>query len=210
MLTDHQIEDLAKRMNIPLAGVYFKNELPKIETNKTYIINLQDSETEDGEENQGTHWVMLQVNKTPNGTFLPFYFDSFGQPPPEILKSKVKKEFKLYLPYQTKDIQSLMNNACGFYCLALAHFINYFKLRTGYFYNDIDDFIDLFDDLNTSIDWKKNEHILKMFFQSEDPTMRKPIDTNIENTDEYKRIISEDTGKGIDINKIPVDIKMMD
>lgn len=207
MLTDHQIEDLAKKMNIPLAGVYFKDELPKIETNKTYIINLQDSETDGGDQNGGTHWVMLQVNKTPNGTIEPFYFDSYGQPPPEILISTIKKQFKKYLPYTTKDIQSLMNNACGFYCLALSHFINYFKGRTGHFYKDIDDFLDLFDDLNKSIDWKKNEYILKHFFQSEDPTLRKPINTDIDNTEEYKRIVGEDTGSGIDLTKIPVNVK---
>ena len=70
MLTDTQIEDLAQRMSIPLAGVFFKNELPKqLEPNKTYIINLQDSETDDGEQNEGTHWTMLQVNKTPNGKY---------------------------------------------------------------------------------------------------------------------------------------------
>jgi len=69
MLTDSQIEDLAKKMSIPLAGVYFKDELPKkLEPNKSYIINLQDSETDDGKQNEGTHWTFLQVNETPKWT----------------------------------------------------------------------------------------------------------------------------------------------
>ena len=37
-------------------------------------------------------------------------------------------------------------------------------------------FLHYFDDLNKSIDWKKNEYILKMLFQSSDPALRKEID----------------------------------
>ena len=198
MLTDSQIEDLAKRMNIPLAGVYFKDELPfKLQTNKTYIINLQDSTTDDGHENDGTHWTMLQINQTPNGTIEPIFFDPYGQPPSEIIKKDVKRCFKKYLPYTNKDVQSLMNNACGFYCLALAHFINASQYRTGHFYDDVNIFMDMFDDLNKSIDFKKNEYILKHFFQSSNPELRKAIDV-IKPLDS---INSEDERGGIDAFK---------
>lgn len=176
MLTDLQIEQLADRMQIPLGGVYFKDELPKLIPNKTYIINLQDSETDDGTQNEGTHWTLLQVNKYPSGKIEPIFFDPYGAPPSESIKSAVKKQFNCYLPYTNKDIQSLMNNACGFYCLALGHFINVFKGRTNSLYNDVDMFMDMFEDLNQSIDFKKNEYILKHFFQSEDPKLRKEID----------------------------------
>ena len=67
-----------------------------------------------------------------------------------------KKSFNKHLPHTTKDVQSLMNNACGFYCLALAHFINAFRERTGDIYKDVDDFIDLFDRINTRVSIKKN------------------------------------------------------
>ena len=41
MLTDQQIEDLAHSMGIPIAGCYFKDELPKkLEANKSYFINI--------------------------------------------------------------------------------------------------------------------------------------------------------------------------
>jgi len=177
MLTDHQIEDLAQRMSIPLEGVYFKDELPYgLKENKTYIINLQDSETDDGDQNEGTHWTMLQVNKTPNGKYEPIFFDPYGAPPSEAIKERVKRKFNVYLPHTTKDIQSLMNNACGFYCLALAHFINASKYRSNHLYTDVENFLDMFDDLNHSIDFKKNEYILKHFFRAEDPALRKEID----------------------------------
>jgi hypothetical protein len=195
MLTDGQIIELSKRMNIPLEGVYFKDELPrKLKTNKSYIINLQDSKNDDGVSNEGTHWTFLQIHETPNGKIEPIYFDPYGQPPPEIIKKRVKENFKKYLPYNNKDIQSLMNNACGFYCLALAHFINAYQKRTGIFYTDVDDFLDCFDDLNKSVDWKKNEYILKMFFQAKDPKLRKEIDV----LKPIDSIVDEDSGKGID------------
>jgi hypothetical protein len=63
--------------------------------------------------------------------------------------------------------------------------------------------MEMFDDLNKSIDFKKNEYILKHFFRSEDPSLRKEIDV----------ITSEDEKGGIDAfknhNKIEVDTKMM-
>jgi len=202
MLTDLQIEELAKRMSVPLEGVYFKDELPKpLKCNMTYIINLQDSITEEGDENGGTHWTMFQVNKIKD-KYLPFYFDSFGAPPPEAVKMAIKKEFKAHTPYTKKDIQSLMNNACGYYCLALSHYINKYSGRTGVFYDDIDDFLDMFDDLNTSIDWKKNEYILKQFFLEEDKNKRMNNDVYDKSYEDYERIVEED-GKRIDIDKIP-------
>lgn len=208
MLTDTQIEELAHRMSIPLAGVYFKDELPKqLETNKTYIVNLQDSVTDDGKSNDGTHWTMLQINKTPKGQIEPIYFDPYGQPPSEAIKEAVQRNFHVYLPFTKKDIQSMMNNACGFYCLAMAHFINACPLRTCHFYNDVEEFLDIFDDLNTSVDWKKNEYLLKLFFQNEDPTKRKDIDVHSQTHDDYERILKEDTGGGIDLMKVPIDMK---
>jgi hypothetical protein len=206
MLTDLQIEDLAGRMNVPYGGCFFKDELPHIETNKAYIINLQDSEDDDGNQNSGTHWTLLYVRKTPKNNIEPIFFDPYGAPPSESIKSAVKKDFNKYLPYTKKDIQSLMNNACGFFCLAMAHFITAFRGRTNDLYTDVDNFLDMFDDLNTSIDWKKNEYILKMFFQSEDPTKRKPIDVLPDSHDFYDKILNEDEKGNPDLMRIPVQL----
>lgn len=203
MLTDHQIEDLSKRMNIPLEGCFFKDQLPKtLKYNKVYIVNLQDSETDEGHENEGTHWTLLYVRETPKGQKQPIYFDPYGCSPSENIKDIIQKQCKMKCPYTEKDIQSLMNNACGFYCLALAHFITFSKYRSNDLYTDVDNFLDMFDDLNKSIDWKKNEYILKMFFQSEDPTKRKSIDVISHTHDDYDRIIKEDLKGGVDMMKL--------
>ena len=211
MLTDSQIEDLSNRMNIPLEGCFFKDDIPNpINYNKVYIINLQDSEDDEGNQNDGTHWTLLYVRETPKKQLQPIYFDPYGQPPPENLKSIIKKQCKMELPFTTKDIQSLMNNACGFYCLALGHFICAYKGRSNDLYTDVDVFMDMFDDLNHSVDWKKNEYILKHFFLAEDPTLRKPIDVLPEDHSFYDKILNEDEKGGKDIMKLPVNVNVMD
>jgi len=64
----------------------------------------------------------------------------------------------------------------------------------------------MFDDLNKSVDFKKNEYILKHFFRSEDPSLRKEIDV-IKPTDS---ITGEDEpSKRPDVFKMPVDINYM-
>jgi len=203
-LTDDQIKRLSGKMGIPLGGVFFKNELQDIQYNKSYFINMQDSVDETGQLNPGTHWVLLQVNKYPSGDIAPFYFDSYGVAPPEDVKKAVEKlTGRKWLPYNKKDIQSLMNNACGFYCLALAHYINASKFRSGMLYKDIDTFLEIFDDLNHSVDFKKNEYILQHFFRSEDATKRKEIDV-IKPIDSIK---TDSEKGGIDMMKIPLDVK---
>jgi hypothetical protein len=200
-LTDTQITNLCKRMNIPLADIVFKDELnAPLEYNKAYFINLEDSHDEDGKENDGTHWTFLQLVKYPNGKIEKIFFDPYGAPPSENVKKAVKATTKTEgLPFTEKDIQSLMNNACGFYCLAIGHYINSSKYRSGSLYDDVNDFMNIFDDLNKSCDFKKNEYILKHFFRSEDPSLRTEVDV----------ITTSDEKGGIDMMKIPVGVKMM-
>ena len=199
-LTDSQIKDLAKKMDIPLGGVFFKDELPSLELNKFYMVNLEDSEDENGNQNTGTHWTCFQITKYPNGKIEKIYFDPYGAPPPEDVKKAVAEASgSKGLPYTEKDIQSLMNNACGWYCLAFGHFINASKFRSNNLLNDASSFLEMFEDLNKSVDFKKNEYILKHFFRSEDPSLRKDIEV----------ITEENTPGGIDAFKMPVDVKLM-
>jgi len=201
MLNNDQLEELCSKMDIPLEGVFFKDELPKkLVYNKAYIINLDNGIDEDGNQTDGTHWTCLQVNKYPGGKIEPFFFDPYGAPPSESVKHFVKSNCAKYLPYNTKDIQSLMNNACGWYCCALLHWINSSQFRTKDLYTDVESFLSMFEDLNKSVDFKKNEYILKHFFRSSDPALRKKIDV-ISNTE---HITSEDEKGGI---RIPVDVK---
>ncbi len=206
MLTDSQITELSKKMSIPLELVCFKDELPrKLVYNKSYVINLDDAFDEKGNQNEGTHWTALQINKYPDGKVEPIFFDPYGQPPSENIKKFVLDNTGKKLPYNTKDIQSLMNNACGFFCLAFLHFINAWDHRTKDLYDDVACFLEYFDDLNKSIDWKKNEYILKHFFQPSDPKLRQQIEVIAD----IKSITEQYTCNGTDILKIPVDVNLM-
>lgn len=202
-LTDLQIKDLSKKMRIPLGEVCFKDELPsKLQFNKTYIVNLEDSVDEQGNQNEGTHWTMVQCNKNGNGSMESIFFDPYGAEPSEIIKKVVKNTTNKGLPHTKKDIQSLMNNACGFYCLALAHFINASEHRSNNLHDDVCTFLELFDDLNKSVDFKKNEYILKHFFRSSDPALRVPVEV-------LDTVTNQDEKGGIDAFKIPVEVNNM-
>lgn len=182
MLTDSQIEELCVRMNIPLAtnkGIAFKDEIKAndLEYNKSYFVNLDDEYDGEGRLNSGSHWTCFQIAKYPSGEIAPIYFDPFGIGPPENIKEQVMKFCKKKLPFTTKDIQSMMANACGWYCCAYLHFINNFSHRCMDIYEDTELFLSYFDDLNKSADFMKNEFILKQFFQAKDPNLRRPITT---------------------------------
>ncbi len=204
-LTDRQIRELCQKMKIPLAtkkGIIFKNEIPcNLEYNKAYFINLEDEYNAEGLLNNGSHWTCFQIAKYPSGKVAPIYFDAYGMPPPEIVKEKIMKFCKQKVPFNTKDIQSLMANACGWYCCAYLHYINNFSHRTGDIYLDTEQFLEYFEDLNKSTNFLKNEYVLKHFFQSEDPKLRKEI-TTIADTDS----ITEDTNGGIDAFKIQMNV----
>ena len=179
MLSDIQLKELCKSMNVPLAkdGIRFKTEFQPstLEYNKSYIVNLDDEYDEEGHLKSGTHWTCFQINKSPNGTIEPIYFDPFGVGPPEELKENIMKFCKKKLPFTTKNVQSMMANACGFYCTAYLHYINNFSHRSHDIYDDTECFLSYFDDLNKSTDFLKNEFILKQFFQAQDPAKRKDI-----------------------------------
>lgn len=177
MLTDADLRQLASKMSVPLEFIGFKDDLPKrVKSNKAYIINLENEENIDGENNVGSHWTCFYVNEYPNSKVEAIYFDPFGFPPPEIVKKVVKDTYGVSLPHTKTDIQSLMSNACGWYCMAFLHFITANPLRSKSLYDDVAIFMSMFLDLNEKTDWKQNEWMLKQFFQPKDPALRKPID----------------------------------
>jgi hypothetical protein len=201
-LTDTQLRDLSKAMEFPLADVCFKNEMPKkLEFNKGYMINIEDAEDEEGNRNGGSHWTALQINNYPNGKIEGIYFDPYGVGMPQDVEKAVKDTIGKKIPHTTKDIQSLMNNACGYYCSAFLHFINASQYRTKNLYEDVNNFLDMFDDLNKSVDFKKNEYILKHFFRAKDAESRMPVDID--------NIVEADTGNNVDLTRIPVGVNVM-
>jgi len=193
-LDDRQIFELAKRMNVPLVFCDFKDKLSKkkLQFNKSYIINMEDEyDKETGQRNEGSHYTCFQVNKLTNGKTIGCYFDSYGMPPPKAVEDFVKMK----IPYNNKQIQGRLNNACGWYSLAFLHFINASQYRSQHLASDCETFCEMFDDLSNDENLHlKNEFILKHFFRSKDRELRKPIEvgggvtlnTNTISTDDSK------------------------
>ena len=165
MLTNFQLIDIAKAMKYPLERVCFKTELSEepLKYNKGYIINIQDETNETtGEDNDGTHWVALYVEKHKDGKVHPFYCDSYGVAPPEEVKAFVG----CYIPYSTKDTQSIMNDCCGFYASSFLFFVSASRYRCHNIYQDAETYLELFKDLAVSNEFKQNEWVLQQFFNT--------------------------------------------
>jgi len=142
MLTNFDLEKIAKNYDVKLIGIYSKNELDKLPIeNGNYIINLDD--------NIGSHWTALNINKNKG-----IYFDSFGCVPPQNVISFVKQKPNIKFGYNNFIIQDLESEKCGFYCIAFLLFFN--RSQNKDIYKATNDFIQLFKD-NTL----ENDEILK-------------------------------------------------
>ena len=160
MLSNFDVDDLVVKMNITnFKGCYYKDLLKKVEPNSSYIINLNSEYDEDNKRNGGSHWVALVIDDDKQG----MYFDPYGIGVPlEITNLLKSNQYKIY--HANKNIQSLMSNLCGFFCLGFIYFLTVSKQRTKNIINDTSIFLDLFEDLDKVNDVYKNEFILSLFF----------------------------------------------
>ena len=56
MLSNHDIDELVQKLNIPnFKGCYYKDKLKTIQSNSSYIINLNSELDEHGNRNKGSH-----------------------------------------------------------------------------------------------------------------------------------------------------------
>ena len=144
MLTNFDLEKIAKNYDVKLIGIYSKNELDNLQIeNGNYIINLDDD--------IGSHWTALNINKNKG-----IYFDSFGCVPPQNVIDFVKQRKNIRFGYNNFIIQDLESEKCGFYCIAFLLFLNRSKNKD--IYKATNDFIELFKD-NTL----ENDEILKKY-----------------------------------------------
>jgi hypothetical protein len=91
-------------------GVYSKNELPTLQRNKFYIINLESSDA-----GRGSHWTVFFYNKP----LTSIYYDSFGF----IAPLEVQEKITPYI-YNENEIQNYKSSACGYYCIAFIKFLH--------------------------------------------------------------------------------------
>ena len=91
------------------------------------------------------------------------YFDSYGERDPVEIRNLLKYN-QYSIAHTKKNIQSLMSNLCGFFCLSLIYFLSVSKFRTNNLINDASIYLELFEDLDKVNDVYKNEFVLSLFF----------------------------------------------
>jgi len=141
-LSNIQLEELIKKMNLPLNQIIMRDEADKINKDGFYIINLDTSK------GIGSHWTSLYYHPLKS-----YYFDSFGFVPPFDVEDIIS-------PYihNNKDIQDFDSDACGYYCIAFIKFLNDKENKELGF----KEFLRLFSNKTT-----ENDNILKDYLASE-------------------------------------------
>ena len=97
MITNFDLEKLAKFYKLPLVSICMKNELPPKPEEGCYIVNMQSSSA-----GSGTHWVAFFLLKN-----IFYYFDSFGAPPPVEIIDFIKKKKGSHLLFNNFIVQDL-------------------------------------------------------------------------------------------------------
>jgi hypothetical protein len=116
MTSNFELLEFAQKKRLGKISILCKDELTKIKIkpNLNIIINMSDSD-----EGNGTHWIALYISHN----LIPFYFDSYGAPPPkEIIK--YLKPLKRKIAYSQTAIQDLTSDRCGIFSLAFLLFMN--------------------------------------------------------------------------------------
>ncbi len=143
-LSNFDLEDICRSMDLPLVGVFSKDRLPDKHYIGSYYINM-----ENDEDGNGTHWVFARI--FPNKEAI--YFDSFGVLMPPYIKDFLKP-FKP-IPSSHRHIQDNTSTKCGYFDLACDKFFTYNLKKTKSIAENYDDFLNMF-----SIDKKLNDIIV--------------------------------------------------
>ena len=100
-----QLINICKQLNIPLNGVFMKDELSGKIPNGNYILNLENSNQ------SGSHWVVL-IKK--NNKYI--YCDSFGAPPLQTLIDNLNIDSN-NLMFNNAQIQNVNSTLCGYFAI---------------------------------------------------------------------------------------------
>ena len=162
-LSDKQLMNIAKKMKLSTyKGAFAKDKIPFLNLNSSYIINLNNVKDNEGNIMQGSHWVCLYIDNLGNAV----YMDSYGIAPPIEVMTRIEENNKIKdFLYNTKNIQSMMSDVCGYFCLAYIYYVSKYENRTKNIFVDTTNYLDLFLDLNKELDFQQNEYVLKQFFK---------------------------------------------
>lgn len=165
MLTNFDIERLCDKLDLPIVGVFSKDELANQERKiGSYYINMQDSDKGDG-----THWCLAKIycdddrfssdssSDDSISVANALYFDAFGLGMPKETAEFLKPFNPVYC--NNRQIQSIPTSECGWYCLCCDYILEHKKHSSTYL-EDYEKFLEIWND-----DTTKNLTILKNIFK---------------------------------------------
>ena len=147
---NQELMEIMNEINIPLNGIYMKDNLPNILKSGNYIINLN------SQGQPGSHWVCCKII----GKNI-YYFDSFGGYPIESIMTKSKQN-NMNVYYSTRQYQHINSELCGWFCVA------FFYLTKNVLNKDMMKKLNEFDNLfktNTKLNDKILIKYIKSFYQ---------------------------------------------
>ena len=150
MITNFDLEKLARFYKLPLVCISMKDELPLKPKEGCYIVNMQSSSA-----GSGTHWVAFFFFKN-----ICYYFDSFGASPPLEVMDFIKKKKGSHLLFNNFIIQNIKSSNCGYFALAFLLYM-YQNRQKSNLKEVFNEFVNNFAD-----DTTKNDDIIKSFFAS--------------------------------------------
>ena len=147
-LSNYDIEKICKKINLPLVGVFMKDEVPNKKIIGNYIINYENHNQ------NGSHWVAMCLTNE-----IGFFCDSYGAPPPELVYKYIKKYYKKVY-FNNEIYQDWDSVLCGWFAIGILYHINNYN---GDILDAANDFINMFQE-NT----KENDNILINYFKKID------------------------------------------
>ena len=144
---NQELLEIMNAINIPLNGIFMKDNLPHILKPGNYIINLNSL----GE--SGSHWVCCKII----GKNI-YYFDSFGGYPVQNVMDKAAQN-RMKVLYSTRQYQYINSELCGWFCVAFLNLTKNVKNK------DMKDKLNEFDNLFKT-NTKLNDKILIKYIKS--------------------------------------------
>jgi hypothetical protein len=162
MLSNFDINRICRKLDLPIVGVFNKDELPVEKKIGSYYVNMENANA-----GSGTHWVMFKIYCPDDRSKLfemdeaspkvckALYFDSFGIGYPKEVEEYLKPFGKV--AQNMKHIQNIRSSQCGWYCIACDYFIE----------NDGGDYLDSYEDFLNMWSEEPNDNlkILKDYFK---------------------------------------------
>lgn len=145
-LSNFDIISICNKLNLPLVGVFMKDELPNKKVLGNYVVNFENHNQD------GSHWVAMKLTEDAC-----YFGDSYGTTPPEKIYKFLKKYYnKIYFNNQIyQDYDSVL---CGYFSIGILHYID--SHNKGNIFDRANEFINMFQE-NT----KKNDNILIKYFK---------------------------------------------